>query len=449
MACLNDNLLKYNCSAPRYTSYPTAANFSEMSANDYAVALKAIPNSETLSLYLHIPFCQQLCWYCGCHTKITKRYAPVENYFYLLLKELRIIAGTLEERRVVSNIHFGGGSPNMLRSKDFALLMQEIGKLFTIDKQAEISIEVDPRNTSSKQLETYKEYGVNRLSLGIQDFNQEVQEAINRVQGFDLVKDFVNQAREIGLENINFDLIYGLPKQNPDNIKANIDLVAKLNPSRIAIFGYAHLPQFKKHMRLIKEEDLPSDQERVEIFKIYKAGLEKLNYHLIGIDHFAKPDDELYTAVEQHQLYRNFQGYTTDSTPNLIGIGASAISQLPDLYCQNIVPVHLYEEQVTKGKLVTSRGTKITEQDKFHRDIINDLMCYLTVDIYQICAEYNTNPAQFEAAYTALIPLEQDGLITFKDGVIKVNKDYPQTARIVASLFDEYNDTNQNFSKVV
>lgn len=433
-------ILKYNNQVPRYTSYPTAPHFTtEIKGDVYANRLQSLPSEETLSLYIHIPFCQKLCWYCGCYTRITERYAPVEDYTYLLIRELRIVADLLRQKNhKVSHIHFGGGSPTILLPETFKNLMKTIKSEFIIANDAEMAIEVDPRTVNEEKISTYAKAGINRVSIGVQDFNHDVQLAINREQSFDLVYDCVKLFRKHGIENINLDLIYGLPKQTVEGIKKNIDYAMLLHPNRIALFAYAHVQWKKKHMRLINEDDLPNNVARIAMYQAAAEKLKQEGFVSIGLDHFAKSNDVMIEALKNKKLKRNFQGYSTDTADNVIGFGVSAISHLPFGYAQNTLDFEEYKKNILDKKLPTAKGIRTNKEDKLRKRIIDEVMCYMEVDLNAICSSFNRPRDYFKNEIKALDELEKDGLITIRNNVIKVHPNAPQITRVVSSFFDKF-----------
>lgn len=444
-------ILKYDKQVPRYTSYPTAPHFSaKVNSDVYVNWLKNLPQQESTSLYIHIPFCKQLCWYCGCYTKATKSYAPVEDYSHILAREIQLVAEILSQKNhKVSHIHFGGGSPTILLPEGFEFLMNIIKDKFEISDSAEIAIEIDPRNINEEKISSYAKAGINRVSIGVQDFNPRVQLAINREQSFDVVYDCVKLCRKYGIKSVNLDLIYGLPKQSLEMVKKNIDYSMLLNPDRIALFSYAHVQWKKKHMRLINEEDLPDSANKL---KMYKAAAEKLHqegYVSIGLDHFAKKSDSMAKAFGDEKLKRNFQGYSTDTADNVIGLGVSAISYLPFGYAQNTLDFAEYEKNILRGNLAIVKGIEIDEEDKMRKRIIDELMCYMEVDLKVICDSFGLEKNYFEKEVSELEELKQDGLIRIKNNVIKINLAAPQIARVVCCVFDKFfKADSQKHSKI-
>lgn len=437
----DETILKYDRQVPRYTSYPTAPHFSsEVNFKTYANWLENLSEDESLSLYIHIPFCQKMCWYCGCFTKITKRYAPIEDYVHILAREVKIVANLLKKKnRRVSHIHFGGGSPTILLPETFEYLMKIIQDEFEVEKEAEIAIEVDPRNVNEEKVKSYVKYGINRVSIGVQDFSDDVQKAINRQQSFDEVYEVIKLFREYGIDAINLDLVYGLPKQKIEGIKRNIDYAMLLKPSRIALFSYAHVPWMKKHMRLINEYELPDNEDKMLMYREASKRLEKLGYFAIGLDHFVKKNDSMFDAVKDEKVKRNFQGYSTDSADNIIAFGASAIGYLKDFgYVQNTLDFNDYKKAILAEELPIVKGIEVSEEDKMRKRIIDEIMCYLSVDLNKTCDSFKLAKDYFKNEILALEELRKDGLVRVKNNVIKINLIAPQIARVVASIFDKF-----------
>lgn len=440
MVCaLKNQILKMDARVPRYTSYPTAPHFEKLdNPQIYLDWLQAIPQSSDISLYIHIPFCPKLCWYCGCNTKITKRYAPVENYAHLLLREIDILATHIGTDRTLSNIHFGGGSPGMLRACDFGMIMTKLRETFKIKDNAEIAIEIDPRNVTEGRVAAYAKYGVNRISLGVQDFDDHVLKSVNRQQPFHLSYDAIKLFREYGIEGINLDLIYGLPHQTTDTMCRTIDRALLLNPDRIAFFGYAHVPWVKKHMRLIDEQALPDKSMRYDLFQIGAQELETAGYKAIGIDHFAKAGDSLCTAAETKNIHRNFQGYTTDACDTLIGLGVSSIGKLPNGYIQNTPDMHIYRNAILAGHLPMTKACPITTEDKARSDVIESLMCHFKADVFKIAKHYGFDDSHFDNELESLQSYKTLGFIQIDNGNIIIDPNAKLMARSICAVFDSY-----------
>ncbi|RUR09978.1 oxygen-independent coproporphyrinogen III oxidase [Legionella sp. km772] len=445
-------ILNYEGQYPRYTSYPTAPHFSsEINSSTYAQGLRTLSSQDKLSLYIHIPFCRQLCWYCGCATKITNNEEAIASYVTVLKKEIALVASFLSSKNhCVTHIHFGGGSPTLLSPQLFLDLMQTIRTLFKVDDQAEIAIEVDPRTVNEEKINAYASAQINRVSIGAQDFNHEVQQAINREQSFELVQSSINLFRKYNINNINIDLIYGLPKQTIEGIQHNIEAVFQLKPNRIALFAYAHVHWMKKHMRLIQEEELPNAALRLRLYTAANQQLQQGGYLPIGLDHFAKPTDSMAQALNTKTLKRNFQGYSVETAPHLIGLGTSSISQLSNTYAQNTSDLKQYKNTVLDNRLAIIRGIELSVEDQLRKTIIENIMCYLEVDLKTQCALFNYQHDYFIRELRLLAPLINDGLVSINDGLIRINPKARQITRVVSSYFDRFfkNQTQQHSQMV-
>jgi oxygen-independent coproporphyrinogen-3 oxidase len=430
---MNPELLaKYDRPVPRYTSYPTAPHFHDgIGRHDYREWLAELPSDVRLSLYLHVPFCHELCWYCGCHTTVARRYHPVAEYRDLLLREIDLVGATIGGRRPVRHIHFGGGTPTMLAPDDLRLLGGRLRARFDLEDAAEFAVEIDPRRLTRETVDALAATGVNRASLGVQDVNPEVQLAINRWQPFTVVERAVDWLRTAGIDGINFDLMYGLPRQTTARVRASVDAALALRPSRVALFGYAHVPWMKRHQRLIDEAALPDAAERAAQFEAAGARLQEAGYVAIGLDHFALPEDSLAVAQREGRLHRNFQGYTTDDGAALLGFGASAIGSLPQGYVQNAVPILKYRDAIRGGRLATARGIRISADDRLRRGIIERLMCDFAVDL-------NGSARSLAAELEALEPFRADGLLTVDEGVIRVESAGRPLIRTICAVFDAH-----------
>ena len=437
---MNDALLAtYGGPVPRYTSYPTSPHFTEAVGTEFMLGwLKALPARAPLSLYLHIPFCDSLCWFCGCHTKVVARYEPLAAYLDLLMTEIRLVAQRLEGRRAVRHVHLGGGSPSMLRPGDHARLAAVLNEAFEVEPGAEIAVEIDPRGLQQEDVEALAAAGVTRASLGVQDHDPQVQAAINRIQPFETTAAAAAMLREAGIGALNLDLMYGLPHQTAAGVARTVEDCLSLRPDRIALFGYAHVPGLKAHQRLIPEEALPGPRQRWEQAEAAAAVLQDAGYRWIGLDHFARPDDPMSRALAEGRLKRNFQGYSTDEAPALIGFGASAISSLPQGYAQNQVPVHAYGAAVRAGRLATARGFALARDDRLRRAVIERLMCELRVDLEPLCAEHGFEVAAFTEELSRLQAFEQDRLVELSGAEIRVTEQGRPLVRSVAGVFDRY-----------
>ena len=332
-------LERYDRRVPRYTSYPTAPHFHQgINAATYERWLAAVGDDTPLSLYFHVPFCHEMCWYCGCHTKIVRRYQPVGDYAATMADEVTLIGGLLKARPPVTHMHWGGGTPTILSAEDLEHLMCNIRAGFNVAPDAEIAVEMDPRTMTEDRVQALARAGVNRASLGVQDFNDRVQKAINRIQPYEMTAQVVEWLRAAGIEAINFDLMYGLPYQTVEDVNRTVDLAASMRPDRVAVFGYAHVPWMKTHMKLIPDDSLPDAWQRFEQAEAAAERLAERGYRRIGLDHYALETDSMTKVLDEGHLRRNFQGYTTDEARALIGFGASSIGALPQGYVQNAVP---------------------------------------------------------------------------------------------------------------
>jgi oxygen-independent coproporphyrinogen III oxidase len=436
-----DLAAKYDLRVPRYTSYPTAPHFhAGVGPETYRGWLSALDPALELSLYLHVAFCAEMCWFCGCHTKITKRYGPVAAYMAALWREVALVAEALPTRMTARHIHFGGGSPTILTAEDFVRTVDLLREHFILKDGAEVAVELDPRTADENYVKAMAGAGVTRASIGVQDLDPVVQKAINRIQPYEVTERVTQWLRHYGVAEVNIDLIYGLPHQTVDGLLATIDkAVTGLRPKRVALFGYAHVPWMKKHQNLIPEAALPDTTVR---WAQYEQGCRLLTethgYVQVGLDHFAAPDDELALSLKEKRLHRNFQGYTTDSAEALIGFGASGIGSLPQGYIANEGEIHKYQRTIADGKLATARGVAVNADDLLRREIIERLMCDLGVDLDQVAAHHGGSGEQFDGELAGLAPMQADGLITIQGRRIAVTDDGRTLVRAVCAAFDRY-----------
>jgi len=420
---------------PRYTSYPTAPHFTPaVDAARYAGWLDAVPDDAAVSLYIHVPYCAELCLYCGCHTKAIRREEPLEAYADRIAHEIRLVTGRIGRRRVL-HLHWGGGTPSVLGEKRLAALTAHLRRAVDLDGIIEHAIELDPRRTTRALAGALADMGVNRVSLGVQDFSPHVQAAIGRVQPFGAVEDVVGLLREAGITAINFDLMYGLPRQTEDDVRRTVTLAHSLRPARLALFGYAHVPWFKTQQKLIDGSTLPGVAERFAQAAAARELLTGFGYVSIGIDHFAQADDSLARAAANGRLRRNFQGYTADAADTLIGLGASAISRLPQGFAQNVPGVGAYGRAVAAGRFATARGVALSAQDRVRAHIIERLMCDFAVDL-AACA--GAEQIEFMPELEALAPLCAEGLVTIDGAFIKITEQGRPFVRLAAAAFDAY-----------
>jgi len=420
---------------PRYTSYPTAPHFSAaVGPATYADWLDALPRDATLSLYIHVPFCTELCHYCGCNTRAVRKRDPVEAYAERLIEEIALL-GALSGRRL-THLHWGGGTPSILGPQWLETIAGRLASLFELSDLTEHAIELDPRRLDKPLVATLAKIGVTRASLGVQDVSSEVQHAIGRLQPFELVERAADWLREAGIEDLNIDLMYGLPAQTAREVARSAELAASLGAQRMALFGYAHVPWFKTHQRLIDETSLPGLAERLQQAQVAAETLQGLGYQVIGLDHFALPDDELAVAAREKRLHRNFQGYTTDEADALIPLGASAIGKLPQGFVQNAPDVAGYTRAVEAGRFATVKGLALSEDDRLRASIIERLMCDLEIDLAALAGKGGA--ARFAAELEALGPLSAEGLLTVDGACVTVTEAGRPYVRIAAAAFDAY-----------
>lgn len=424
-----ENLIrKYDRPVPRYTSYPTAVQFEEnFSQEDYVQILAGLDKKEPVSLYLHIPFCHILCHYCGCHTQVVNSYKPMEAYLRTLYQEIEMIGKALSASVPVACIHFGGGSPNFLTPEDFKKLIAKLGSVFALSEATDIAMEMDPRLLTEEKIAGYVSGGVNRVSFGVQDFNPEVQEAVNRVQPFEKVAECTRAFRAGGMRSINFDMMYGLPLQTISSIEKSMDQAVSLEPDRFAVFAYAHVPWMKKHQKILEKYGFPEGLERFEMNEAIKRKLESAGYRAIGIDHFAREEDLLYQALKAGKLHRNFQGYTDEKCDTIIGMGVSSISSFARFYVQNVTGAAAYQKALAGGSLPVARGCRATQDDLARRAAIEQVMCNFEADF-----------GAFPDVPEKLAALEKDGLIEIAGNRLKVTEKGRPFTRVVACAFDAY-----------
>ena len=443
---------KYNQSGPRYTSYPTALEFHDNYTNEDFKAAAARYPERPLSLYVHIPFCHKLCYFCGCNKVITRHQHKADIYLDFLEKEVTTRA-SLFKNRLVTQIHWGGGTPTYLSEEQSARLMKMLTDNFKIAENAEISIEMDPREIELSMLEHLKNIGFNRISMGVQDFNKDVQKAVNREQDEDFIRQLLIQARELGFQSTNLDLIYGLPLQNVESFMFTLQKVIELNPDRLSVFNYAHLPSRFAGQAKIKEDQLPAPQTKLTILEKTIETLGHAGYKFIGMDHFAKPDDELAIAQDQGVLHRNFQGYTTQEECDLLGLGVSAISLLGDTYAQNQKELKHYYADVDSRGIALHKGLTLTQEDCLRRDVIKALICNFKLDYSIIEKRYGIDfNTHFAEDLALLKPLAEDGLVEINDKGIIVSPSGRLLIRNICLCFDTYSRQaarRQQFSRII
>lgn len=436
-----DLLARYGSrQVPRYTSYPTAPHFRPV--RDPLLGrrwLEEVPCDQPVSLYLHLPFCRSMCWYCGCHTSITRREEPVARYVETLRQEIAMVADALPGRVPVGHVHFGGGTPTVMTPAQLRQLMALLGRRFDIRADAEVAIEIDPRTLEPAMVEALADSGITRASLGVQSFDPRVQRAINRVQPFEQTRRAVDRLRAAGIARINLDLIYGLPEQTVASCLDTAEQSLRLEPDRLAVFGYAHVPDFKRHQRKINADRLPGSGERLAQAEAIARALVDGGLVQIGLDHFARPDDELALAASRGALHRNFQGYTTDACRTLLGFGASAIGQLPSGFVQNAVLNGEYQRRIAAGEFALARHCPTSADDRLRGAIIERIMCDYRVDLARVCARFGADPAAL-AGSGRLRQLASDGLVRITGDLIEVDPAARPLVRTVAAAFDTYLD---------
>jgi oxygen-independent coproporphyrinogen III oxidase len=430
---------KYGSPVPRYTSYPTAPHFSEaVNEATYRGWLGALGDRDTLSLYLHVPFCDRLCWFCGCHTKQTLRYDPIASYVEHLLKEIDLVAAAVGGAPKVSGVHFGGGSPSMLKPQDLRDIIARLRAGFSFGEKPEISIEVDPGDITPDRVEALVEAGLSRVSIGVQDFDEKVQEAINRPQSFELTRDVIEAMRGAGVHSVNLDVLYGLPHQSETTLSSTIEQVVSLNPDRIALFGYAHVPWMKTHMKMIDESALADIDGRFAQAQLAATLLVEAGYERIGFDHFARSNDTMAIAARQGCLRRNFQGYTDDPASALIGMGASSIGETAQGYVQNIVPTGQYLAAIKEGRLPTAKGFALGQEDVARRWVIERLMCDMALSKTATKEKFGDLAIPILAEAADLARNDEDGLFVADGDIYRVTEAGRPFVRVLAAHFDTY-----------
>ena len=448
--------LKYSKPGPRYTSYPTALEFSDVYEYDtYIKKIEQQDSSRPLSLYFHLPFCKNACYFCGCSVVFTSKEDKMLRYIEYLKRELEILSKHLDCKREVIQMHFGGGTPTFFSAPQLKIIIDEIKSYFpNFIEGAEISCEIDPRHIDEDQMRVMSEAGFNRVSFGIQDFNEKVQVAVHRVQPYDITKDAMDLARKYNMVSVNVDLIYGLPYQTLETFKETLSLALTLNPDRFAVFNYAHVPWLKKTMRKIDETTLPEPDEKLAIMQYTIDFLTSNGYKMVGMDHFAKPEDELFRAIEKGELHRNFQGYTTKGGADLIGVGLTSIGEGVDSYNQNFKDMREYETAIDEGKLPFERGVVLNADDIIRQYVIMELMSNFKLDIKRFNKQFGVDfQTYFADALTTLEPFVADGLIVIDESKIECSQTGALLVRNIAMAFDAYmhqhSGSQKTFSKTV
>jgi len=443
---------KYDKPGPRYTSYPTAPQFSEkFTQKDFLDEVLTTNNNENpsnLSLYFHLPYCDTLCYFCGCNMLITRNRERIREYIKYVQKEIDLVRQYLSPQRKVSQLHWGGGTPTHLDPDEINLLASYINDSFAFDESPENSCEIDPRELTKSHLEALINNGFNRISMGVQDFNEKVQKAVNRIQPEDITRQTVDWVRELGYKSINLDLIYGLPFQTVESFVNTVEKIIDISPDRIAVFNYAHVPWLKKHMALINPEDIPAPEVKLEIMKITMEMLSAAGYELIGMDHFAKPDDELSIALREKKLYRNFQGYSTNAGADLYGFGITSIGQLENIYAQNYKTEKEYYKALDDGIIPVAKGYKLNVDDQIRREVIMRLMCDFELNFNQIEERFKIKfNNYFNNATSNLKEMENDDLLVLSSDGIKVKDMGKLLIRNIAINYDGYIERKEDTAK--
>ena len=449
-------LKKFDINGPRYTSYPSADRFdNEFAEADYLGALERVAKAdEPLSLYFHLPFCPNICYYCGCNKIITKDHGRSAKYIKYVAKEMAMVTAAMgaQKKIPVTQLHWGGGTPTFLSHEEMTELMFYTREHFDLLPGGEYSIEIDPRRVTEADIKLLSELGFNRISLGVQDFNLAVQEAVHRVQTVEETRAVIDWSRKYGFKSRSVDLIYGLPKQTPETFKETVDLVLGMSPDRLSVYNYAHLPHIFKPQRRISEAELPPAADKLNILSNTIERLGEAGYVFIGMDHFAKPDDELAIAQREGKLYRNFQGYSTHSDCDLVGMGITSIGRVGDAYSQNVKDLESYQQLLSQDKLPVFKGVELDADDKLRGAVITHLICNFELDFLAIETAYGIHFGDYFAKeLDALKDMQTDGLLTVSTTGIQVLSAGRLLIRNICMVFDKYlaQKQQQQFSKVI
>ena len=456
----NIELIKrYDVAGPRYTSYPTAVQFMEgFDAEAYRRHTDASNNElipKPLSLYVHLPFCRSLCYYCGCMKKVTRHEHQASEYLGLLDREIEMQGALFDHDREVVQLHFGGGTPTFHSDEELRALMQQLGRHFSLsrDDSREFSIEVDPRTVGTDRLALLADIGFNRISLGVQDINPEVQKAVNRIQDPESTLSMIQDSRDLGFNSVSVDLIYGLPLQTVESFDETIDTVVGARPNRLAVYNYAHLPHIFRAQRMIDAKDIPSPETKLKLMELTINKLTDAGYVYIGMDHFALPDDELTIAQREGGLQRNFQGYSTRRQCDLVGLGVSSIGKVSDCYAQNIKDIPTWQKTVAAGELPIWRGVHLNTEDRLRRRVIETIMCYGELNFEPFESDYAIDfHDHFAVELVNLEPMEADGLLEMSGNSFTVTPRGRLLLRNIAMVFDEYlqaPESQPRFSRVI
>jgi oxygen-independent coproporphyrinogen-3 oxidase len=438
---LLDLLKKYDRPGPRYTSYPTAPVWSEdVQADAYRSALKnAGTDRSPLALYCHIPFCRKRCFYCGCNTCVSNNQARATEYVRTVANEIEATTGLLERRTAVSQLHLGGGTPTFLDVDGFGLLLDKLHESFEFESECEKSIELDPRVTTPEQLDFLASRGFNRASLGVQDFDPNVQEAIGRVQPLEQVQAILIKCRQLGFKGINFDLIYGLPRQTPESFAQTLDTTISLRPDRLAVYSFAYLPNMKSNQLKIDPNQLPDAEMKYQLFALAIEKFTAAGYRQIGMDHFALPEDELSLAQSDGRLHRNFMGYTVQTAPEMIGLGMSSIGYVDNAFFQNLSGLESYEQAIADNGVAVYRGLRLSEDDLIRQYLISSLMCNFKLDYESLEERFGIEYKKYFAnEHKRLDTFDEDGFIEVTPSGIQITKLGRSFVRNIAMIYDAY-----------
>lgn len=440
-----DLLRRYDVNGPRYTSYPTANLFAEgFPAASYREALARLGDKAApapLSLYVHVPFCATVCYYCACNRIITNNRSHAVEYLERLEREIAMVSALLPADHVVEQLHFGGGTPTYLNDEQLTALFATLRTHFNLmdGGERDFSIEIDPRTVNPERIRTLSGLGVNRISLGVQDFDPDVQRAVNRIQSVEDTRAIIGAARECGIESVSVDLIYGLPLQTPESFARTLDTILELAPDRISLYSYAHLPERFKTQRQINVMDLPQAEGKLALLELAVTTLCGADYEYVGMDHFARRGDTLVRAQQEGRLHRNFQGYTTHSHCDLVGLGVSAISSVGEVYVQNRKDLKGYYAAIDAGSLAVERGLTLTDEDRLRRSLINQLMCHFELDLQDFLARHGMVFSRYFAdEVVRLRELERDGLVELSDRWLRITPKGRFLIRNVCMVFDAY-----------
>jgi oxygen-independent coproporphyrinogen-3 oxidase len=439
----------FDAKVPRYTSYPTAPHFTpSLTGELFARWITAIPEGSEISLYIHVPFCRRLCWFCACRTQGTQKEAPLQAYLEVLKAELALLKARLPKGISLARLHWGGGTPTLLSADMMRDLAEEIAKVAPFSDRYEFSVEIDPNEIDSARLDALAAAGMNRASIGVQDFDDEIQKTIGRIQSFETTRKAIDMIRTHGVESLNADILFGLPHQSTQRITESVQKLLALSPDRVALYGYAHVPWMAKRQQMIPSKALPTPEERLELFEAARKLFLWDGYAEIGIDHFARPEDGLTRALKAGKLKRNFQGYTDDTSEVLIGLGASSISRFPQGYAQNAPATSAHTKKIQEGRFSTARGHVFSAEDKLRGRLIEMVMCDFRIDAAAILAEHKITAAELRKMLAAANARFGGGLTVNSDGLF-IPEDMRPLTRLIARAFDAYDLSKAGHSSAI